>query len=361
MHLVIEKTRLEEALKNLIAFTDRKDLTNITSHICLEAKGDLLRLEANDLEMGLCLSLNASILEEGGATFNARHFLDIASKLEQGELTLQTKENYVHISFKRSKFKLPLFDKADFPPFPSFENLPFVHFSDTALGEYFKKLTHVISTNASKYEFGGVLLVFKDRLELVATDTRRLALVQMDPDNMPTAETTQEFILPKRAMLEISKLFESNFDMFYETHDQPSMLFFKNASMVLYSKLISGKYPNYQAIIPSEFAHQLELDTQKFKEAIQITNALSSTTKICFYPGYIEFESSQYENPSFASTSIEAQTTLEGFTLHVHARHVLDALNALHTPTFTLLLNENTQPFLVQNEGFKTLIMPVMI
>ncbi|BCZ17316.1 DNA polymerase III subunit beta DnaN [Helicobacter sp. NHP19-003] len=357
MQLTIDKTRLERALQHLVAFTDRKDLANIASHVCLEAKNGGLRLEANDLEMGLCLHLEADIVQEGSATFNAKHFLDIASKLENGDLSLEADADFVHVRFKRSKFKLPLFDRNDFPAFPSHDNLPFLHFSDTTLGEHFKKLVHVIKTNASKYEFGGVLMVLKDRLELAATDTRRLSLVQMDADNIPEQALMTEYILPKRAMLEISKLFENDFDMFYEPKD-PSMLFFKNEEMLLYSKLIGGKYPNYEAIFPKQFAHTFDLEAQNFKEAIQITSALSPTTKIIFYPERIEFESLENESPSFASTSIEAKTPLEGFELQVHARHLLDAINALNTPTFELSLNQSTDPFLVEKDGFKTLIMP---
>lgn len=357
MKILIEKTPLEDALKNLIAFTDKKDLANITSHVFMEANAGILRFEANDLEMGLSLRLETEVVEPGSATLNAKHFLDIVSKLEPGQLALESKEDFVHVSFKRSKFKLPLFDQANFPPFPTCEQLPLIHFSDTALGDHFKKLLNVIKTNASKYEFGGALLVFKDRLELVATDAARLSLVQINPDHMPEPTTpVQEFILPKRAMLEIVKLFESDFDMFYE----PNMLFFKNDSLLLYSKLISGKYPNYQNIIPKTFAHKLELETQSFKEAIKITNALGTTTKIIFYPDRVEFESLHTESSSFASTSIEANTPLDNFVLKAYARHLLDALNALSAPTFNLLLNESSQPFLVEKEGFKTIIMPVL-
>ncbi|GMB96154.1 DNA polymerase III subunit beta [Helicobacter sp. NHP22-001] len=357
MQLTIDKVRLERALQHLVAFTDRKDLANIASHVCLEAKDGGLRLEANDLEMGLCLHLEAHIVKEGSATFNAKHFLDIASKLENGDLSLEADSDFVHVRFKRSKFKLPLFDRNDFPAFPSHDNLPFLHFGDGALSEYFKKLAPVIKTNASKYEFGGVLMVLKETLELAATDTRRLSLVQMDAENMPEESLNTEYILPKRAMLEISKLFESDFDMFYEPKD-PSMLFFKNDEMVLYSKLIGGKYPNYEAIFPKEFAHQFELETQSFKEAIQITSALSPTTKIVFYPEHIEFESLENESPSFSSTSIETKTPLEGFELQVQARHLLDALNTSASANFTLSLNQSTDPFLVEKDGFKTLIMP---
>ncbi|MFC3848267.1 DNA polymerase III subunit beta [Helicobacter baculiformis] len=365
MKFVIAKTQLESALKDLIAFTDKKDLSNITSHVCIEATQNALVFQANDLEMGLCLTLNISAQEEGSATLNARHLLDIVSKLESGDLLLERKEDFVHVSFKRSKFKLPLFDKTHFPEFPTYAHLPSVHFSDTSLGDHFKNLAQVITTNASKYEFTGMLLALQENLELVATDTRRLSLAQMEVEGLAT-NTRTEFILPKRAALEIVKLFKGDFEMFYEPKvsddsRESSMLFFKNASMVLFSKLISGKYPSYQAIIPTSFTHQIELNTQDFKEAIKITQALSPTTKISFYPDKIEFESLQTENLSSGSTFIEASTPLEDFVIHAHARHLLDALNALCTPTFELCLNDQSAPFVIQKNSFTTIIMPVAV
>ncbi|WP_104758171.1 DNA polymerase III subunit beta [Helicobacter salomonis] len=364
MKFVIAKTQLESALKDLIAFTDKKDSSNIASHVCMEAQQDVLVLQANDLEMGLCLTLEVSAQEEGSATLNARHLLDIVSKLESGDLMLERQEDFVHVSFKRSKFKLPLFDKAYFPEFPAYAHLPHVHFSDTTLGDHFKKLAQVITTNASKCEFTGVLLALQESLELVATDTRRLSLVQMEVEKLNT-DTRTEFILPKRAMLEIIKLFRGDFDMFYEPKksedsQEASMLFFKNASMVLFSKLISGKYPSYQAIIPASFAHQINLKTQDFKEAINVTHALGAVTKIIFHPDKIEFESSRTESSGFASTSIEAKTPLEGFVIHAQARYLLDALNALATPTFELCLNAQDTPFVIRKDAFMTIIMPVV-
>ncbi|WP_199764395.1 DNA polymerase III subunit beta [Helicobacter bizzozeronii] len=377
MKIVIEKTLLEDALKSLIAFTDKKDMSNITSHVLIEAQGETLHLEANDLEMGLSLQITSAIEEEGSATLNAKHFLDIVSKLGPGELTLHTKEgeDFVHLSFKRSKFKLPLFDRAHFPPFPTPENLPSLHFSDTALSDQLKKLSNVINVNEPKYEFSGALLVFEERLELVATDTRRLSLVQIDPDHMPAKENPAlEFILPKRALLEVVKLFsKGDFDMFYEkpnladSASKSTMLFFKNESLLLYTRLISGKYPNYQQIIPQEFTHKVELKTQDFKDGVQIVHTLSPSIQIAFYPERVEFKSMQSESSlsatphNFAETSMETSTPLDGFILHAHARYLLDALNALSTPTFDLLLNEKNMPFMIEKGGFRTLIMPIVV
>ncbi|WP_199764903.1 DNA polymerase III subunit beta [Helicobacter felis] len=356
MKFIIAKTELEAALKDLIAFTNKKDMVNITSHVCIEAKADALIFQANDLEMGLCLTLNIPAQETGSAVLNAKYLLDIISKLEKGDLLLESQDNFMHVHFKRSKFKLPLLDKEYFPSFPTYDHLPVVYFDDSTLSDYFKKLAQVITTNASKYEFSGVLLALQENLELVATDTKRLSVVQMEIGGTTSADR-QELILPKRAMLEVAKLFRGDFEMRYDKN----MIFFKNASMVLFAKLISGKYPHYQNIIPSTFAHQLECNTQDFKDAINITQALGATTKIIFRPDKIEFETLQTENPSFASTFVEASTPLDGFVIHAQARHLLDALSALSTPTFDFCLSVENQPFVIQKNGFITVVMPVAV
>ncbi|WP_120944681.1 DNA polymerase III subunit beta [Helicobacter labacensis] len=359
MKFSIAKIQLESALKGLMPFTDKKDPSNISAHICIEATPKSLILQANDLEMGLCLTLNIDTQEGGSAVLNAKHLLDILSKLELGDLTLESQGDFVLVSFKRSKFKLPVLDKAYFPEFPPYAHLPSVRFSDTSLGDYFKKLAPVISTsttNSPKYEFTGALLVLQEHLELVATDTRRLSRAQMQLEESPSDHG--EFILPKRAMLEITKLFSSDFEMFYDPKN-PTMLFFKNASTVLFAKLISGKYPSYQSVIPTQFTHTMELNTQDFKDAINITHALGATTKIIFHPDKIEFETLESESPSFASTFIEASTPLDQHIIHAQARYLLDALNALPSPTFELCLNEQSAPFVIQKNDFLTVVMPI--
>ncbi|CCF81910.1 hypothetical protein HBZS_123610 [Helicobacter bizzozeronii CCUG 35545] len=109
MKIVIEKTLLEDALKSLIAFTDKKDMSNITSHVLIEAQGETLHLEANDLEMGLSLQITSAIEEEGSATLNAKHFFRhrIQTRTRGIDFTHQRGRGFCAFEFQTLQIQAP--------------------------------------------------------------------------------------------------------------------------------------------------------------------------------------------------------------------------------------------------------------
>jgi DNA polymerase-3 subunit beta len=291
---------------------------------------------------------------DGRATANGKKLLDIVRILKEGDIVLETVEDTLHIKQDHSKFKLPMFNADEFPAFPKVEGLPSIDLDSMQLIQMFKKVSPAIDTNNPKYELNGALLNIKENeIDVVGTDTRRLAIGKIPNES----DTTLSMIIPKKAILEIQKLF---FDQIGIHYDETNLII-TAPGYYFFTRLINGKYPDYERIIPKSVKYSLTLPKGKIIEAIKQITTISQEIKLTFEPNSIIFKSLGDEN-SEAVTEIDAETGFEEkFVLAVNSRYLLDFLSHIDTESFTMGLNEPNLPFIVQSNNFSTVIMPIII
>ena len=354
MKLQIQKGLLEQVLSQMQPFLEKKDISQITSHIYLEATTHLI-LKATDYETGLKTTIEElQIITPGKATANGKKLLDIVRILKEDLVTLQTKDGSLHIHQGHSKFKLPMFDPEEYPSFPSIDGLPQIDIPSTAFISSLKKISPAIDTNNPKFELNGALIDIRPtHINFVATDTRRLALVKLD---QPMKEAFN-LIIPKKAIMEIQKLFLEDISMFYDqTH-----LIIKSGGYFFFTKLINGKFPDYERILPKELRYVLKLPKDQMIEAIKQITIVSNEIKLSFYPDKILFKSLSEENIE-AQTELEIATPFESeFVMAVNSRYILDFLANTETDEFEMGINDAELPFELKENNFITIVMPIVI
>lgn len=356
MKISLPKSLLETILTNCQNFLDKRDRSQITSHIYFEAKENELILKATDYEIWLETKLNIICADTGNATANGRQILDVIKNLKDGDVTIQTKadsDSLLYISQGKSKTELPTFNADEFPQFPQYSTEKQINIESTKFINSIKKINPAVDTNNPKYELNGLQLDIKDYgFNFVATDTRRLALIQyksQSVDNLP-------LIIPKKAINEILKLFIDNFNIYYNsTH-----LIVQNNEYTFYTKLINGKFPDYEKIVPKEFKYKIILPKDKFIDSLKFVKSLANNIKITFKPEEILFESLNEESGK-SSTQIEVQTNVENITLGINSKYILDFLSQIDNSEFTFCINDINMPFVIEDENFSTVIMPVLL
>ena len=122
MYIKIEKPVIESILNQIIPFTEKKDNTQITSHILIKANEKLI-LKATDKEIGIKIITNAEIIESGTITINGKRFLDIIKTLQNKEIEIQTQDNQITITQDNSIYKLTSFNTNQFPEFPNTDKI----------------------------------------------------------------------------------------------------------------------------------------------------------------------------------------------------------------------------------------------
>ncbi len=355
MKIFVNKNLLESILINLQPFLEKKDATQITSHIYFKIQNDICIIKATDEEIGLAISTrNIIIQDEGSFTTNGKKLLDIIRTLKDEEVTLELIENNINIKQNKTEFKLPTFNSSNYPSFPSIENKSKMVIKSDNLIKGFKKISSSIDNNNPKFELNGALLdIKKNSTKFIGTDTRRLAVNSINILN----EKEFSVIIPKKAILEIQKIFIDEVDIYYDETN----LIIQNENYFLFTRLINGKYPDYERIIPNNTRLTITLPKREMINSIKLINTISQEIKIIFKRDNVLFESITADNVE-AKTEIVIPTGIEEeFELNVNSRYLLDFISQVEETTFKILLNESTLPFILKENNFITIVMPIIV
>ena len=355
MKIKANKQIIESILINLQPFLEKKDATQITSHILFQTKNNQCIIKASDMEIGLKIVTENIIIEsEGAFTANGKKLLDIIRILKDDEINLSLIENTLVIKQKNSKFKLPTFDPNSYPDFPSIEKKPNISLDSMALIQNLKKISPSIDTNNPKFELNGALINIKSNsTDLVGTDTRRLAIASLTGNN----HEELSIIVPKKAILEIQKLFLNQIDIFYDETN----LIITNDTYFFYTRLINGKFPDYERIIPSSVKYSITLPKKEMLDAIRMITSISQEIKMTLLSDVIIFNSLSSDNVE-AKTEIALNTGLnDKFELSFNSKYLLDFISQITHNEFLIEFNEPSLPFIVKDDNFMTIIMPIVI
>ncbi|CAA6826833.1 MAG: DNA polymerase III beta subunit (EC [uncultured Sulfurovum sp.] len=356
MRIRVSKPLIESILINLQPFLEKKDASQITSHIFVKAQNNTVTIKATDGEIGLVINSDNLIIEhEGTFTANGKKFLDIIRILKNEEIILETLESNLNIKQNKSKFKLPTFNPDNYPSFPAVEDKPQITLDSINLIKSLKKISSAIDNNNPKFELNGALLDIKNsETKLVGTDTRRLSISTLQTQN----EKEFSLIIPKKAILEIQKLFMDQINIYYDDTN----LIIQNENHYFFSRLINGNYPDYGRIVPNLETTKINITLPKKEmlESIKMITTISQEIKITFNEESIIFNSLTADNIE-AKTELQIHTGLnEPFELNVNSRYLLDFIAQIEESEFQILLNEPTLPFVLKNKEFITVIMPII-
>jgi len=353
MKIKFTKSIIENLLAIATNFTEKKDKSQITSHVLIIADENLI-IKATDKEFGIEIKDNSTkILEKGKISINGKKLYEIIKTLNEEEITIESNEKNATISQNSSIYKLPLFNANEFPEFPQIENTQKININASEFIEGIKKIFPVIDINNPKYELNGALIkIEKENINIVSTDTKRLALFNIKNSNQKDIE----IIIPRKAIAEIRKLFSENFEIFTDYIN----LILKTEKITFFTKLINGSFPNYKKIIPQSYKEIIKINKIEFTKKIRQIVVISNEIKFSINKTSMEIESISEENIE-AKTELEITSNLENFVFAANSKFILDFLSVIEEDEFELCLNEANIPFTLRSKQFQTIIMPLNI
>ncbi|MDR0746302.1 MAG: DNA polymerase III subunit beta [Helicobacteraceae bacterium] len=355
MKFDITKGTLETMLSSLQPFLEKKDASQITAHIFFTVNDKELTLKATDREMGLLISTNDFKNGVNGSfTCNGQKILDVVRTLHPDEISVENSNDDVIIKQKRTKYKLQSFNPSQFPEFEQNPSLSGININSQSLITGFKQTFPAIAGAAHKAELTGTLVDIKNSvINIVATDTKRLAIFKIDQGS----DKNFSFILPKRAVSEIQKVFNSDFSVAFDDTN----LIVQNKDYYFFTKVINGRFPDYERIIPREINHKFKVNTKKMIECLLQISSLSREVKIIFSEDQISFETLEHSNEE-ATTSFENDIKIEKpFSIAVDSRFLIEFLQQVNSDTFLIGVNEPTLPFTLENGQLLTIVMPIIL
>jgi DNA polymerase-3 subunit beta len=270
MEVIVKKYDLLRELQLTQGVVERKTTIPILSNLLLEASGDSLRITATDLELGIKTTCAAKGKKEGATTVPARRLFEIVRSLPDADIKLKSLENHrLELRCERSLFKLVGMAKDNFPALPEFPHT-LVEIPAGLLQTVIAKTIFAISQEESRYTLNGALLLLKPQsVTMVATDGHRLAHVET-AHSFKGLKAEVRVLVPKKAMNEVNRLLgEAEEKTSVEFARDDSHLFFKVGERLLISRLLTGQFPNYDAVLPRENTRVVVLDRDVAASAIK--------------------------------------------------------------------------------------------
>lgn len=290
MKFSVTKEKLLECLQQVQNVVSTRTTLPILSNVLLQTNGSEVRLTTTDLDVGVRGSFEAVIEKEGATTLPARRLFTIIRELPSSEIQFDVDgKNAASIRSGQSFFKILGLPEEEFPPLPKFDDSKVVTIRQKDLRDGLRKTAYAISTDETRYVLNGVLFSFKEnKLMLVATDGRRLAMVDIELEFPRSHEA--DIIVPTKAVTELQRLLTDDGDV--KISVGTGQIAFDLNNTLLVSKLIEGNYPNYKQVIPSEAKERVTLERETFLNSLRRVSLLASdksnSIKLSFSKNNIE-------------------------------------------------------------------------
>jgi DNA polymerase-3 subunit beta len=364
----LERDALLKPLQAVTGIVEKRHTLPILSNVLIERKNDRLRLVATDLEIEVATATAPGTAsgEETGLTVSARKLQDILRSLpEEQPVTLEVQNNRLQVRAGRSRFNLQTLPAADFPALADpGAPLAKVVVPQGALRELLLLVQYSMAQQDIRYYLNGLLLVLEDdRLKVVATDGHRLSYAAR-----PLGETAEkhEVILPRKAVLELAKLLEEG-DEPVKLEIFASQVRFTFGEVVLTSKIIDGKFPDYSRVIPTHYKKRFTIDRVALLQSLQRA-AILSNEKFRGVRWMLAGKSLRVSctNTEQEEAQEELEIAYEGEPLDIgfNINYLLDVLNNVHSPSVECSFGDANSSMLVtvpDKSEFRYVVMPMRI
>ena len=274
MKFSVAKDKLLEGLQTVQNVVSTRTTLPILSNVLIRAENGALHFTTNDLDVGMSCSVEATIEKPGGTTIPARRLAGIVKELPASEVNVEVDgKNVASLSCGPSFFKMHCLPEDEFPALPKLDKAKAFTLQQKVLKDALRKTSYGISTDETRYVLNGILFSFKEnKLTLVATDGRRLALVDIESEFPRSNEV--DVVIPAKCITELQRLLGDEGDVKLAVGE--NHVSFEAGGKLLVSKLIEGNYPNYRQVIPAESRERITIERELFLNAVRRVSLLSS-------------------------------------------------------------------------------------
>lgn len=372
MKISVEKKDLLNVIARAQNIVEKRNTMPILVNVLFEAKDSGLRGFATDLEVSLTDEIPAQVKSPGRVAVNAKSLFEIIKELPEGKIELERKENnWLKITQNRAVFNIVGISPEEYPVFPTFTTQEFVKIAANVWAEMIEKTIFAVSTDETRYHLNGVFLEVKieeggANYRMVATDGHRLSLIDRKIPQVPSRAGNQGVIIPRKGLHEIRKLLE-NVEDTVELAIEGAQLIVRHGRTVLMVRLIEGKYPNYQQLIPQNLKEHFLVPREallySLKRVSLLSNAKSKGVTFSLSNGRMEVTSN---NPELGDAKEELEIDYKGRDVRIgfNARYVLDVLSVIQDEVIRFEFNDQLSPGLIkphQDSSYTCVVMPMRI
>ncbi len=348
MELTVARIDLQKELQLCQGVVEKRSTIPILSNVLLKAADGRLQIAATDLDVTILSSCPAKVATAGGVTIEAKRLFDIVRSLpDEGVRITMQENNSMLIESGTAKFRLLGLAAEDYPTLPTVTATESYTVSLEELKTMVAKVKFAITHEETRFQLNGALLkVQAAKMEMVATDGHRMALINFPQGNGKKKGHELTILIPRKALEEILRL-EAGDEGTVQFGVSENHLFFDAGDRRLLARMIDVNFPNYMEVIARDNDRHVMVDRERLLSTIRrislVANERTRAVRFDFAPGKLTVSST---NPELGDARETVPIDYAGnpFFVGLNAAYVTDFLSAVDTPQVSLdLKDENSQ------------------
>ncbi|MBN1273681.1 MAG: DNA polymerase III subunit beta [Candidatus Aminicenantes bacterium] len=366
MRFSLKKEDLIPELHLFQGIVEKRNTMPILANILLDVYEDRVDMTGTDLEVGLKTYSPAKGEEKGSITISGKKIFEIVKSLPEGKPIIFSEENdlVMRITSGETEFKVLCLPKEDYPQMPEskFEKnivIPLDVLQDMIESVYFA------ITQEHRYYLNGALLILKDgKLEMVSTDGHRLAYVSKSLENTSWGEEIR-VIVSKKTLNELRKFEDESLEFDLDE----SNLFFRIKNRTMVSRIIEGKFPNFEAVLPKDNPYKASISREAITDSIRRVSLLSTERsrgiKLSIEKNLIRLFSS---NPEMGEARDNISLDYSGKEMEIgfNSQYILDFLTTVKSEKVVFEFKDKDSAVLMRPESeegmkYNYVLMPMKL
>lgn len=344
------KAELYQSLQRIIGVIPSKTTIPILGNILCSLEKGLLRLMGTDLEVSIVTSLEVNSSASGSVTVPAKRIYDIVRELPDVPVEIEVDDNFrITISSDKGKYRLSGESSDEYPqisPSPGDSSIIY------PLGRFLRmidKAQFAVSLDELRTTLMGVLLELREReMRVVATDGHRL--VRMSDHNFKNKDRAMQVIIPTKALHLLARISEpeQNVDVALgENH-----IVFKTQRTTIFSKLISGQFPNYERVIPNDNNLEMTIERDVLAAAIRrvslFANQITQQVRFTTENNTLTVQAEDEQVGGEARESIPASYSGDKLEIGYNSQYLLEILRHIDTPEVLFQLKDGSSATIIR-------------
>jgi DNA polymerase-3 subunit beta len=362
MKVKVEKGILLNGIQTVQNIITTKAALPILSNILMETQQNSLRLTATDLDIGISCVIPVDVQEPGAITIPAKRFGDIIKELPADNVNITTKKNnLVTIEVDLCQFKIMGLAREEFPKLPEFKDKEVIKLEQGSLKQMLNLTSFAASFDETRYILNGILFkINKNNLSLVATDGKRLAIIEKTLNQNTDKDITM--IVPIKTIHELNRNLQEQDELSLILGNNQAL--FDLGSVVIISRLIEGEFPDYRQVVPPASENKIKINREQFLLAVKRAALLST-------PDYQAIKLEVFKNklviskstPDIGESREEAAAEYQGKELVIgfNPNYLVDVLKNLVDEKIEFELTDSEQPGVIRTNGYVYIVLPMRL
>lgn len=366
MKIAMTREQLLNPLQKVSNVVERRQTLPILANVLIESDANRLSITATDLEVEM--KTEATCQAEAGTSFTlpARKLLDICKALPDGaDIQLSLEGERAIIRSGRGRYSLGVLPAQDYPAIEAVKGEHRLEVDQQVLKRLLEKTSFAMAQQDVRYYLNGLLLeADKGLIRTVATDGHRLSLAESEVD-IPS-DMTLRIILPRKAVIELGRLLADTKDK-VAIDVSANHVRFHLGDTTFTSKLIDGRFPDYEKVIPAKGKIRLKAQTDSLRHSLSRTSILSNEKyrgiRFQLDKGLLRLVANNPEQEE-AEEEIEVEYNGDELSIGFNVSYLLDVLNAIETDQVSFSLSDPNSSCLVQSDppdACRFVVMPMRL